>query len=241
MATILVVDDRLSNRQFLTTLLGYCGHELSEAVNGAEALEQVRAERPQLVITDILMPTMDGFEFVQRLRADPELAPTPVLFYTATYSAPQARALASSCGVHTVLPKPCEPQKILDAVNEALGLDAASTLPPAKDGGARAVSVENVAPLLPEVSRLSAVIELGMEAMQERDPARLVKLFFGAACEMMNAEYAALGILGDDGHTLGHLLTKKLDPALYSAENGVGAGLLDPLLSRRGALRTSGA
>jgi signal transduction histidine kinase len=85
------------------------------------------------------------------------------------------------------------------------------------------------------------VIELGMEAMQERDPARLVKLFFGAACEMMNAEYAALGILGDDGHTLGHLLTKKLDPALYSAENGVGAGLLDPLLSRRGALRVRGA
>jgi CheY-like chemotaxis protein len=50
-ATILVVDDRQSNRQFLTTLLGYCGHQLSEAANGAEALERVRAERPQLVIT----------------------------------------------------------------------------------------------------------------------------------------------------------------------------------------------
>ena len=51
MATILVVDDRQSNRQFLSTLLGYCGHRLFEAANGAEALEQVRAERPELVIT----------------------------------------------------------------------------------------------------------------------------------------------------------------------------------------------
>src|SRR6185436_8141211 len=131
MATILVVDDRLSNRQFLTTLLGYCGYQVSEAANGAEALERVRAERPQLVITDILMPTMDGFEFVQRLRSDPELAATPVFFYTATYSEPQARQLAASCGVATVLPKPCEPQKILDAVNKELGLDDASALPPA--------------------------------------------------------------------------------------------------------------
>ena len=78
MATILIVDDRSSNRQFLTTLLGYGGHRLLEAVNGAQALEIARVERPDLVITDILMPTMDGFEFTQRLRSDSELAATPV-------------------------------------------------------------------------------------------------------------------------------------------------------------------
>ena len=77
MATILIVDDRPTNRQFLLTLLGYGGHRLLEAANGAEALERVRAERPDLVITDILMPTMDGYEFVAHLRADPDLAPMP--------------------------------------------------------------------------------------------------------------------------------------------------------------------
>src|SRR2546429_5758373 len=82
MATILIVDDRPTNRQFLLTLLGYSDHRLLEAANGAEALERVRTERPDLVITDILMPTMDGYEFVRHLRADPDLASLPVIFYT---------------------------------------------------------------------------------------------------------------------------------------------------------------
>src|SRR5260370_11908883 len=85
MATILVVDDRASNREFLVTLLGYQGHRLVEATDGAEALALARAELPALVITDVLMPTMDGYEFVQQLRADPAIARTPVIFYTPHY------------------------------------------------------------------------------------------------------------------------------------------------------------
>lgn len=122
MATILIVDDRPTNRQFLLTLLGYTEHRLLEAADGAQALERVRSERPDLVITDILMPTMDGYEFTQRLRADPELAATKVIFYTATYSVKDAEALALSCGVQTVLPKPSEPQEILAAISRTLGL-----------------------------------------------------------------------------------------------------------------------
>src|ERR1700704_1875725 len=129
MATILIVDDRPTNRQFLVTLLGYGGHRLLEAANGAEALERVRAERPDLVITDILMPTMDGYEFVGHLRAAPDLAPIPVIFYTATYSEPQAKTLADSCGVRIVLPKPCDPERILAAVNEGLGETSTAPVP----------------------------------------------------------------------------------------------------------------
>jgi CheY-like chemotaxis protein len=103
MSTILIVDDRPTNRELLMTLLGYGGHRLMEAGDGAEALALMRAERPDLVITDILMPTMDGFEFVQQLRADPALAATPVVFYTATYRAQEARILAQACGVEHVL------------------------------------------------------------------------------------------------------------------------------------------
>src|SRR5260221_14294621 len=128
MATILIVDDRPTNRQFLVTLLGYGGHRLLEAANGAEALERVRADRPDLVITDILMPTMDGYEFVGHLKADPDLASIPVIFYTATYSEPQAKALADSCGVRIVLPKPCDPERILAAADEGPG--GASAAPP---------------------------------------------------------------------------------------------------------------
>src|SRR3979490_439619 len=131
MATLLSVDDRPTNRQFLVTLLGYGAHPLLEPANGAEALERVRSERPDLVITDILMPTMDGCEFVGHLRADPDLAPIPVIFYTATYSESQAKALADSCGVRIVLPKPCDPERILAAVNEALGITDSAPAPSA--------------------------------------------------------------------------------------------------------------
>jgi len=129
MAKILIVDDRPTNRQFLLTLLGYGGHQLLEAADGAEAMTRVHAELPDLVITDILMPTMSGYEFVQQLRADPALESTPVIFYTATYSEPQAQTLADSCGVLMVLPKPCEPERVLAAVNQALHLAEPAMLP----------------------------------------------------------------------------------------------------------------
>ena len=85
MATILIVDDRPSNREYLVTLLGYGGHRLLEAADGAEGLAAAKIVHLDLVIADILMPTMDGYEFVRRLRAEPALAGIPVIFFTAHY------------------------------------------------------------------------------------------------------------------------------------------------------------
>lgn len=126
MPTILVVDDRPVNRQFLTTLLGYGGHQLLEAEEGAEALAVVRSHHPDLVITDIVMPGMDGCRFVEELRADPQIASTPIIFYTATYRVREARMLAQACGVSTVISKPSEPQAILDIVNKMLAVQPVS-------------------------------------------------------------------------------------------------------------------
>jgi CheY-like chemotaxis protein len=81
MAVILVVDDRAMERQFLVTLLSYAGHRVLEADDGLNALAVIRAEAPELVITDILMPTMDGFEFVRQMRSDRRPAARE-LFYT---------------------------------------------------------------------------------------------------------------------------------------------------------------
>lgn len=122
MATILIVDDRALNRKVLVTLLGYRGHRLLEASDGAEALALVRAERPDLVIADVLMPTMDGYELVRQLRADPAIAHTRVIFCTAYYHEREARSLAEACGVAHVLFKPCEPEVVLSVVDELLGL-----------------------------------------------------------------------------------------------------------------------
>ncbi|MGE0680731.1 MAG: ATP-binding protein [Candidatus Binatia bacterium] len=122
MATILVVDDHLTNREFLVTLLGYSGHRLLEAADGAEALAVVRTEQPDLVIVDLVMPTMDGYEFVHQLRTDPAIAQTQVIFCTATYLQSEAWTLAQACGVRHIIAKPAEPEVVLKIVAEALDL-----------------------------------------------------------------------------------------------------------------------
>src|SRR5258708_7671574 len=103
MPKILVVDDRDENRFLLASILGPSGYAVIEACDGAEALAAVDEHRPDLIVTDILMPTMDGFEFVRQLRAKPALAATPVVFCTAHYMERDARKLAGDCGVVEVL------------------------------------------------------------------------------------------------------------------------------------------
>ena len=121
MATILIVDDQASNRDLIATLIRYAGHTSLEAANGSLALTLVRSECPTLVICDLLMPVMDGYEFVRQLRAHASTADTQVIFYTATYLEGEARALANACGVQHLLFKPCEPEVILQTIALALG------------------------------------------------------------------------------------------------------------------------
>lgn len=130
MATILVVDDNAINRAFLVTLLGYGKHRMLEATNGAEGLRCMQQERPDLIISDILMPHMDGHEFVTRVHADLSLGTIPVIFYTAGYHEAEANVIARSCGVSRVLAKPAEPAAILRLVNESLGLPHTDILMP---------------------------------------------------------------------------------------------------------------
>jgi PAS domain S-box-containing protein len=134
MSTILIVDDRADNRDVLTATLGHRDHRLLEAARGEEALVIARREKPDLIISDVLMPKMDGFEFVQHLRRDPELAHTTVVFYTANYLEDESRSLAKACGVNHIIVKPAEPEEILKTIDAALAEGAASTSsPPIKD------------------------------------------------------------------------------------------------------------
>src|SRR5258708_5721795 len=115
-AIILAVDDDAAARDLLVTVLGYAGHEVRQAADGAEALALAQDAPPDLIIADLLMPTMDGFEFVRRLRENSAFARTPVVFYTATYLESEARTLASQCGVTHIITKPAEPEQILKTV-----------------------------------------------------------------------------------------------------------------------------
>ncbi len=170
MAHILVLDDRALNREFLATLLGYYGHTLAEAADGVEGLARVGERKPDLVITDLLMPNMDGEEFVRRLHADPATKDLPVIIYTATYRVREAREIADRVGVRRVLAKPSEPKDIVAAVAEALGESAPAAQPPAP--GKRGAPKPEVAALGKNVvEQLDAVESLNLRLAQLLDSA----------------------------------------------------------------------
>lgn len=124
MPTILIADDYEANRLVLSKLLTHSGFRVLEAPDGASALEQMRAEHPDLALVDLLMPVVDGFEFVHRLRQeDGPIARTPVIFITAAYLPSEVLPLAEACGVTHVLARPAEFEEILRVVNEALAAD----------------------------------------------------------------------------------------------------------------------
>ncbi len=133
MASILVLDDRSDDRELLATLLGHAGYSVRGASTGEEALGLVRTDRPDLVITDILMPGMNGYEFVRRLRSDPETDAIPVAFCTAHYEEGEVRQLAAACGVSHFIPKPCDPDTVVSTVAEALGSPPTRTRPLASE------------------------------------------------------------------------------------------------------------
>ncbi|HET7001248.1 MAG TPA: response regulator, partial [Puia sp.] len=120
MATILIVDTNPTDRRAYITLLGNFGHRLLEAKDGIQALDMARIELPDLIITDIIMPNMDGFTLVERLHAEPLLTETPVIFHTVNYDDSEIHRLARASGIQHIIRKPAEPQEILRAVNETL-------------------------------------------------------------------------------------------------------------------------
>ena len=141
MATILIVEDDRAGMKLLVSLLSSQGHRTLQAGDGVEALALVRAERPDLVITDLLLPRMDGYEFLSCLRQEPELAGTRAIVYTASYHNPQAQELARAAGAEAILLKPCEPEEILRVVAEVLQRSPRLTPAPSPDFGRQHLKV----------------------------------------------------------------------------------------------------
>src|ERR1700694_3037633 len=138
MATIVIVGEEIMNRR-LATLLGEHGHRVLEAADGEQALEIVRAEKPDLVLADILMGNMDGCQLALYLRAEAGWARPRVVFLTAACMETEARALARACGVSELIVKPAEPEALLAVINAALsGPPAHTGKPPLEPSSAEA-------------------------------------------------------------------------------------------------------
>lgn len=120
MATIVIVDDEKPSRTTLGWCLRHDGHTTHEAGDAIEGMRLARTLHPDLIISDVLMPETDGFEFVRQLRADSALAAIPVILWSSIYQDEAARELARSCGVAHFLTKPVELDSVRRAVHEAL-------------------------------------------------------------------------------------------------------------------------
>lgn len=120
MADILIVDDHVEARQLFGMILANAGHIIAEAGDGAEALERARAAPPDLIVTDVLMPRMDGFQFCRELGQDARLRRLPIIFCSATYLSPEDMKLATDLGVRRFLVKPIEARTLRDAVGDVL-------------------------------------------------------------------------------------------------------------------------
>ena len=129
--TILIVDDNEPNLYQLQVLLVSSGYQVVTALNGAEALTKARQNPPDLIVSDILMPVMDGFGLCREWKKDERLRQIPFVFYTATYTDERDREFALSLGAEQFLVKPEEPEVFARTIREVIQQAQRPPVPPA--------------------------------------------------------------------------------------------------------------
>lgn len=129
MATILIAEDNPDSLYLLQQILKADGHLVVATTNGAEALEQALRNPPEIIISDIMMPVMNGFRFCREVRNHPELKKLPFIFYTATFLAEEDRRLAMNLGATRFLAKPMESSQFANIIHEVLEQHRRGELP----------------------------------------------------------------------------------------------------------------
>ena len=204
-AQILVVDDNAINRKLVTTLLAFEGYRVTEAADAAEGLAIARRGGVKLVISDILMPSMDGYEFVRRLRADAATAALAVIFYTANYHEREAASLARQCGVARVIVKPCPRPSSCRRSPRCLPGRGGACARPMPDSTAEHLRVvtdklsQKADALRVANSRLAVLTEINLQMASERDSTQLLNNVCANARELLGARFAALAVADKNG------------------------------------------
>lgn len=119
MTRVLLVDDKEENLYYLQVLLEATGYEVKTARHGAEALVMARQSPPDLIVSDLLMPVMDGYTLLRHWKADVRLNQIPFIVYTATYTDQEDKALALSLGADAFILKPCDPEVFVTRLHAA--------------------------------------------------------------------------------------------------------------------------
>jgi PAS domain S-box-containing protein len=207
---ILIVDDDQGSRELYRALLTPFGYEVLEARDGREALDIAGRRRPDLIISDILMPTMNGYEFVSMLRKDPAMADVPVIFNSASFLDNETRTLGAACGVSLFILKPCEPDKALSTIQCALGLKVDHFFQSTPASPER----DDAIPLLIDAFyakgqqldalslRLASLLEVALDLAKPAMVDALLRIAGDGARKIVGANYAGIGILSAGGSAL---------------------------------------
>jgi len=116
---ILVADDDYDNRTIIRQVLEAAGYQILEAVNGLEAGEKALAEKPALILMDLSMPKLNGWEAAKRIKQTPELSGIPIFAFTAhALAGDNVKAIAAGCNDY--ISKPCVPREVLKKVRDCL-------------------------------------------------------------------------------------------------------------------------
>src|SRR5438445_6144986 len=118
--TVLLVEDNEDNRIVYSTILKHFGYDVTEALNGEEGIAKARAEKPDLILMDISIPIIDGWEATQVLKHDPATKSIPIIALTA-HALASDREKAMEVGCDGYLAKPCEPRAVAAAVQKSRG------------------------------------------------------------------------------------------------------------------------
>lgn len=206
---VLVVDDVAYSRRAVRSIFLSAGYAVLTAEDGQQALEIVRTELPDLVVTDILMPRLDGFQLCRAIKTGPLTHRIPVIFYTGSYNGPADREFGLSLGAAGFLVKPLEPRQFIAEVTKAIGRPTPELLArvPAGDDWAKTYADRLASKLQEKVHELNKVIDTlddtytgtvaafslalaqreGADPIEAERPARLAQLF----CERLAPELAA--------------------------------------------------
>src|SRR5580692_539881 len=197
MVQILIVESHASSREYLRSVLERLGHQVTEARDDAEGLELARLTPPAIVFIDILMPTLDGYEFVSALRSQPGRSAVPIVFWTAAYLKREALGLAQECGVLHIADKSALPEELCWIVDQCLGKDAIpEALAPDKTiiledlKIAQATATQRTVDFHTCNRRLSALSELGRAIANQNNVPSLLKEVCEGARYLLGARVA---------------------------------------------------
>ncbi|MBA3557489.1 MAG: response regulator [Gemmatimonadaceae bacterium] len=118
--TVLLVEDNEDNRIVYSTILEHFGYTVIEALNGEEGIAKARSEMPDLILMDISIPIIDGWEATQVLKRDPSTRAIPIIALTA-HALAADREKAFEVGCDSYLAKPCEPKTVVSEVRKFIG------------------------------------------------------------------------------------------------------------------------